>query len=125
MNNKLLLGIAVGAVAIALIFIAIVFFMQRDGGTPSVVYMTTGEVYVGKLTTFPRLILRDGYQFQAVQNPEEPSGVSSRLIPFSDAAWAPSILHINEKQVVFYGPLSEESAVFKALTDKDSTGSEN
>ena len=93
---------------------------KRSSDRLSVVYLATGEVYIGKLTTFPRLVLAaDGYQFQMAQDQEGGSNV--QLIPISDAPWAPERFYLNRDQVVLYGPLSEESLIFKTLLEKSAT----
>lgn len=83
----------------------------------SIVYLTTGEVYVGKLRTFPDLELTDSYVLQVVQSAPGAAATNNfQLTPVKEALWAPKRLHLVEKNVVFYGPLSPESQIGKALT---------
>jgi len=115
-------AISTVAVVILVIGIGIIWKVQQVDKSLSVIYLTTGEVYVGTLATFPRLSLSgDSYQFQMVPSQQGGSADSTRLIPLSDAPWAPKRLYLNRGQVVLYGPLSEESLIFKALLEKSAT----
>ena len=121
-HKNILIAAAVIIVIALLVFAA--FSVQRSQGALSVVYMATGEVYIGELATFPRFVIRNGYQFQTGVDPQDPSKTTSQLIPISDAVWAPKELHINRNQVIFHGPLTESSqlldAINKAETSEDS-----
>lgn len=92
-----------------------------------VVYLATGEIYVGKISHFPRFqISGDAYILQVVEIPteqiegEEPTGettTSFQLTPIQDALWAPKKLYLNQDQVVFYGPVQETSKVGEAIKE--------
>jgi hypothetical protein len=84
----------------------------------SVVYLTTGEVYVGKLTTIPDLQLTDGYILQVTKDATDATKNNFQLQPINQALWAPSVLHIVEKNVVFYGPILPTSKIAEALAAK-------
>mgnify|MGYP001566103419 CR=1 FL=1 len=81
----------------------------------SVVYLRTGEVYVGKLTTFPNLQLKDAYIFQVVKDEKDPNKSNFNLNPISEALWAPKQLYLNKDQVIFYGPLLSTSKIAQTL----------
>ena len=90
----------------------------------SVVYLATGEIYVGKVSCFPKLQIADAYILQLVNKPVEPTAgeevtgetkPSFQLTPLKDALWAPKKLYLNPKQVVFYGPVEENSKVAEAI----------
>ena len=83
--------------------------------------MATGEVYVGKLTTFPRLSLEGAYQYQAVQDLKDKTKTNFQLVPVAEALWAPEKMFLNRNQVVFYGPIAESSQAYKALTGSANT----
>jgi len=89
----------------------------------SVVYVTTGEIYIGKLSSFPRFQLFDAYLLQVVKKPgaETDEGVQEetqfQLTPLKDALWAPKKLYLNKEQVVFYGPVREDSRVAEAIRE--------
>jgi len=81
----------------------------------SVVYLATGEVYIGKLSVFPRLTLTDAYLLQIVKDKDDATKSNFQLTPLKDALWSPTKLYLNSKQVVFYGPVSESSKVAETL----------
>src|ERR1035437_1737637 len=84
----------------------------------SVVYLTTGEVYVGHLTTFPDLRLTDGYILQVTKDAVDPTKSNFQLNPINQALWAPESLHLNKQNVVFYGPLMSTSKIAETLATK-------
>lgn len=81
----------------------------------SVVYLTTGEVYVGKLTTFPDFQLKDGYILQVAKDATDQNKTNFQLNPLKDALWAPQSLHLVKDNVVFYGPLMSDSKIVETL----------
>ena len=83
--------------------------------TYSVVYLTTGEVYIGRLATFPNLQLKDSYILQVTKDVADPTKSNFQLQPISEALWAPQTLHINRKNVVFYGPLLPTSKIAETI----------
>lgn len=88
--------------------------MKREQGY-SVVYLVTGEVYVGKLKTFPDLELIDSYMLQVSKDASDPNKNNFQLQPIKDALWAPKSLHFIKDSVVFYGPLLPTSKIAEAL----------
>jgi len=81
----------------------------------SVVYLSTGEIYVGKLSTFPRLILKDAYLLQLVPDAEDSSQSSYQLVPLSSTLWSPQKIYLNDDQVVFTAPVRDDSKVAQTL----------
>jgi len=81
----------------------------------SVVYLTTGEVYVGKLSTFPDLQLKNAYILQVAKDATDATKTNFQLQPISEALWAPSSLHLVEKNIVFYGPLLPTSKIAETI----------
>lgn len=81
----------------------------------SVVYLTTGEVYVGKLTTFPDLQFKNIYVLQISQDEKDPTKNTFQLNPIKDTLWAPKVLHLVKDNVVFYGSLSPDSQIAQTL----------
>ena len=105
-----------GVVAVVVVLIAAYYFaFIRQSAEYSIVYLSTGEVYVGHLATFPRLTLTDGYILQVVRDPVDPKKNTFQLNPVKDALWAPQYLYLNPDQVLFSGPLSETSTIYKTL----------
>lgn len=93
-------------VIIALLII-IGFFAWRemnDRGKYYAVYLTSGDVYFGKLRFFPSLVMKDAYFLQA----EESGGYV--LSHFSDALWEPQgTIEFNRDTVLWIAELSEAS----------------
>ncbi len=117
-KKNILIGLGI-VLALGLVF---VLFGQkmgiRNNNAYSVVYLTTGEVYIGKLTTFPSLELKDSYILQVTKDPADATKNNFQLQPIKEALWAPKKLHINRKNVVFYGLLSSDSAIAKKLAEQ-------
>ena len=82
----------------------------------SVVYLSTGEIYIGKLSYFPkRFKLNDAYRLQAVKDPADETKTNFQLTPLDEALWSPKELYLNRDQIVFYGPIEESSKAGEAL----------
>lgn len=81
----------------------------------SVVYLQTGEIYIGKLSDFPRMKLSDSYFLQIVQDPKDPAKTTFRLSPTAETLWASPELFLNKDQVVFYGPIGPDSKIAQTL----------
>ncbi|OGI71112.1 hypothetical protein A3C60_01645 [Candidatus Nomurabacteria bacterium RIFCSPHIGHO2_02_FULL_37_45] len=81
----------------------------------SVVYMTTGEVYVGKLTTFPDLQLKDSYILQVTKDAIDPNKNNFQLTATKDALWASESMHLVKDNVVFYGSLMSDSKIAQTI----------
>lgn len=111
-------NIKIRIVSLVVILLAVViyfaFFGTQNKGY-SVVYFSSGEMYVGRLSTFPRFTLTDGYLVQATLDPADQTKKNFQLSPISDALWATKRLHLNKNQVLFYGPLEESSKIGETL----------
>lgn len=105
-------------ILIVILIAVIIYFTGFDSKSKkdnSVVYLSTGEVYVGKLSTFPQFKLKDSYIFQVVTDSNDSTKSNFQLIPVRDALWAPKYLYLNKDQVIFYGPIKESSQIGEAL----------
>jgi hypothetical protein len=72
------------------------------------VYLQTGDMYFGKLSRFPKLILSDVWFIQA--SVEEQGGVD--LIKYSNAMFGPEDkMEINRENVVWISKLRDDSQV--------------
>ena len=81
----------------------------------SVVYLTTGEVYIGKLHHFFGMKLTDAYLLQMTKDSKDPEKSGFQLAPLKDALWSPKWLCLNDKQVIFHGLVSKTSRVAETL----------
>lgn len=108
------------AVVVVLVLVVVGFFVYKAKMSEgySIVYLTTGEVYIGKLTTFPDLKLKDTYILQITKDTEDATKNNFQLQPVSDALWAPEYINLTQKNVIFYGPLLETSQIAQTLAEK-------
>ncbi len=113
MSKKNLI-IVVVVVLVALI-VGVLGYKMKHNNQYSVVYLTTGEVYVGHLSVFPSLTLTDSYILQVTKSTTDPTQNTFQLQPISQALWAPKELHLIEKNVIFYGPLLPSSTIAQKL----------
>ena len=84
----------------------------------SVVYLTTGEIYVGHLSTFPKLVITDYYILQVATDSKDPAKKTFQLAPLKESLWSPEKIYLNNDQVIFTAPVSADSQVAKTLNKK-------
>ena len=108
-----------GLVLLVAIILFGVWAYLGSQGQYSVVYATSGEIYIGKLATFPRLTLTEAYALITAKDANDPTKAVFRMNPFSSAVWASDKVYLNPEQVIFYGPLRETSAALKGIIDKN------
>ncbi len=108
------------AIIVVVIVIGVGFWFNKKTveNVYSVVYMTTGEVYVGKLTTFPELELKNAYILQVVKDEKDTTKNNFQLNPIKDALWAPESMHLIKDNVAFFGTLLSDSAIAQTLAEK-------
>lgn len=107
-------------VVVALLVVALGFAINKKSGQSpySVVYLSTGEVYVGNLSTVAGLELKNGYILQVTKDATDPTKSNFQLTPVKDALWAPESMKISKKNVVFYGRLEKTSKIAETLAAK-------
>ena len=109
-NNIIIIAIVV------LVVVAALWVNKANGNDVySVVYMTTGEVYVGKLTTFPDFQLKDGYILQVAKDETDPTKNNFQLNSVKDVLWAPKSMYLIKDNIVFYGPLLVTSKIAETI----------
>lgn len=118
LDRKKIVIIAALVIIIALA-VALIFYvrpkMQASENAYSVVYLTTGEIYIGQLKTWPKMELNNAYILQTAKDTNDPAKSNIQLAPLKDALWAPKKLYLNRKNVVFYGPIEESSKAAEAI----------
>lgn len=102
-------------VLLVVLFFGLWQYKAAHANDYSVVYLITGEVYVGKLSTVPDFQLSNAYILQVTKDATDQTKTNFQLNPVSEALWAPSVLHVNRKNVVFYGPLASTSKIAQTL----------
>lgn len=117
-DKKVTIVIAVVVIIAAIVGIAKFYIqpkMQAAANAYSVVYLTTGEIYIGHLAVWPRMELNGAYLLQSVKNQTDPTKTNLQLTPMSDALWAPKQLFLNKENVIFYGPIEDGSKAAEAI----------
>ncbi|OGF51425.1 hypothetical protein A2739_00110 [Candidatus Giovannonibacteria bacterium RIFCSPHIGHO2_01_FULL_43_100] len=117
MQNK---RIQLGVVVVLVLAVLVVVLVKKPNNTNdySVIYVSSGEVYVGKLTTFPSFELKNVYIYKVSKDLVDESKTNFQLIPVKDALWAPESMHFNRQNVIFYGALSPDSVIVKKLAEQ-------
>ncbi|MFA5442006.1 MAG: hypothetical protein WC288_01700 [Candidatus Paceibacterota bacterium] len=102
------------ALIVAIILLMILVYLSFIDKTKIVknpyyaVYLQTGDMYFGRLSRFPKLILSDVWFLQA--SVEEQGGVD--LIKYSNAIFGPEDkIEINKENVVWISKLRDDSQV--------------
>lgn len=108
-------------VFVVVLLVVLVYFIninqqnKGNSGNYSVVYLSTGEVYVGRLSTFPQFKLTNSYILTTTKDTTDSTKSNFQLNPINEALWAPKYLNINRDQVIFYGPILKDSNIGKTL----------
>ena len=116
-KKKLVIAAAVLVIAAAGVMGSCVYTKWEMSKEHSVVYLSTGEIYIGKLSylSMPKFKLTDAYRLQAVKDAEDETKTNFQLTPLKDTLYSPKKLYLNPDQVVFYGPIEENSSAGEAL----------
>lgn len=111
MNKDKFIKIALIVAIILLMILVYLSFIDKTRATKNpyyAVYLKTGDMYFGKLSRFPKLILSDVWFLQA--SLEEQGGVD--LIKYSNAIFGPEDkIEINQENVVWISKLRDDSQV--------------
>ena len=85
------------------------------------VYMTTGELYLGKYYAWPQAKLVEARLLQVTQDEERPFVLSR----FSESLWQPAgDVYINRKQIVWTAPIALNSEMINFLAQEKQVVSE-
>ncbi|MCK5123063.1 MAG: hypothetical protein KAQ87_02855 [Candidatus Pacebacteria bacterium] len=118
-KKKLVIVVAVLVIAVAGAMGSCVYTKWQMSKEHSVVYLSTGEIYIGKLSylSMPKFKLTNAYRLQAVKDATDETKTNFQLTPLKDTLYSPKKLYLNPDQVVFYGPIEEGSSAGEALRD--------
>ena len=116
-KSKLFIGLIVLILLILVLVLGYMVFVKNNQSQKSysVVYLASGEVYVGQLSLYPKMSLSDAYVLQVTQDPKDTSKNNFRLASLKDALWSPDKIYLNKEQVIFYGKVGEGSQIDKTL----------
>ena len=74
------------------------------------VYLATGDIYFGRVSSFPHVTIQDPWFFRRAEDG------SVSLERFSDAVWMPEdVIKINRDQIVFMARISENSQIIAMM----------
>ena len=123
-NLKIILSVLALVVVGGSLFLAALSVFKPDAlrnvfnTSYSAVYLSTGEIYIGRLSTFPKLVLTDAYLLQIGSDPADPSKKTFQLAPLKDAVWSPDKIYLNDEQVIFTASIRADSEIAKTLKGK-------
>ena len=121
--NKRFIFILVAVIVILVALIAwmtVQYILQRNGSPSeseySAVYLTSGDVYFGKLSWFPWPRLREVWYLQrGVSEQNQPQLGIAQL---KNAFWGPmDVIYLNPKQILFWTRLRSDSQLTKAFAN--------
>ncbi|RMD59711.1 hypothetical protein D6833_11045 [Candidatus Parcubacteria bacterium] len=114
--------VLVGAILVALVLvwggirIGSIIAQRRTASPYAAVYLSTGDLYFGKLSWFPRMKLSHVWLLQRGVGKDGKSNV--QVVPFRGSLWAPQdVLYLNPKRVVFWTKLRSDSPVAQAIAN--------
>lgn len=117
MTSKRNIAVVV-VLVLAVVAVGLLIYRDYKDNRYSVIYMTTGEVYIGKLRTFPDFELTDAYLYQVTKDADDSTKSNFQLIPIKDALWAPKSMHLVKNNVAFYGQLLPTSKIAETIAVK-------
>lgn len=84
------------------------------------VFLSNGNIYFGKISTFPRFKLKDPYFVQVDQQ----GNVS--INRFKEAFWQPEgTIYLNKNFILFIAPLDPNSEIIKIMKERNSIRNRN
>jgi hypothetical protein len=134
-KKKTIFWVVVAAAVLALIILALsIWAREEKSGMKSsditAVYMTTGDIYFGKMDWLPWPRLRNVWYIQRGVNADQQPQVS--LAQFKEVFWTPiDEIRLNPKEIIFWTMVEEGSEMAEALKDPEAfkqpqqTGSQN
>ncbi len=115
------LGLLLAAVVVVVI---LVIFLGKGGlvwqgssdGNYVAVYMSSGDIYFGKLERSGYMSLANVYTLQRTENKNTPFN----LVKFGDAFWGPKgNIELSRENVLWVAELSEDSQVVKSIKSQE------
>lgn len=82
----------------------------------SAVYLSTGDIYFGKLSWFPTPHLDDAWFLQRGTNAN--GQAMTGVYPFSQVAWGPvGTVYLDSRQIIFWTRLENSSTIAEAIAN--------
>ena len=112
---KVVLWVLIALLVILLIVVLIMINKDNTKKDYSIIYLDTGEIYIGVLKRFPFTQLTDVYTLQSDQTGQ------LAVVPMSSTIWAPTTpLRLNPDRIVFSAKISQNSQVYQIITNPTS-----
>jgi len=112
---KVVLWVLIALLVILLIVVLIMINKDNTKKYYSIIYLDTGEIYIGVLKRFPFTQLTDVYTLQSDQTGQ------LAVVPMSSTIWAPiTPLRLNPDRIVFSAKISQNSQVYQIITNPTS-----
>ncbi len=109
------------------VWLGIKFLGPKNPAGPSeysAVYLSTGDIYFGKLDWFPWPRMTDVWFLQRSVDQQNQTQIG--VAPFPSAFWKPiDEIYLNPKQVVFWTSLRNDSQVAQALANPSALQSQS
>ena len=109
--------IVIIAAAVAWTWVTVAAMQSPDGPSPySAVYLTSGDIYFGKLSWFPEPHMTDVWYLDRSVDSSGQTQVS--IAPFQGAFWGPmDEVTLNPQQILFWTSISKSSQLVADLNN--------
>lgn len=115
---KILVSVLVALILVLGIAILVAVLSLSKSRAISAVFLDSGQIYIGRLSAFPKLVLIDPYLLQVVSDPNDPKKTTFQLMPLKDNLWSPEKIYLNREHIIFTSPVGDNSQVGQALKSK-------
>ena len=117
--NKFLLIVTI---LLIMVTIGLALYMLKEQNKKadiySAVYLESGNMYFGKLHTFPKTYLTNFYFLKKNNDSQTNVAIPYILSKFTDSMWGPEdYLALNKSKIIWMGKLKSDSAVVKAINN--------
>lgn len=107
--------VAIGLGALIAIYLGQEFVLVKEKPYYAV-QMENGDLYFGKINRFPKLVLKDVYIVQSVQDLTNPLGSSLRVTSLTEATiWRANEIELNSNKVISVSKVDDGSQVMQAI----------
>jgi hypothetical protein len=127
-NKIIFFGILIVVVIVLAVWVGILIAGMQSGSNPdsaspySAVYLSTGDIYFGKLSWFPSPHMTDVWLITRSQ--DQSGQAQTSLIPFKSVLWGPmDEISFNSQDIVFSTRLKNGSQIVSAMENPSSATS--
>jgi hypothetical protein len=127
-NKIIFFGVLIVVVIVLAVWMGILIAGMQSGSNPdsaspySAVYLSTGDIYFGKLSWFPSPHMTDVWLITRSQ--DQSGQAQTSLIPFKSVLWGPmDEISFNSQDIVFSTRLKNGSQIVSAMENPSSATS--